>query len=454
MAQAEKLARQSKRTNKPKWIFRGSNKIVQTLRVPEWVLVGGSETGKTIATLNVLHKQCMRHPNAQAAIVRKVRADMDGTVLQLFKENFVDPSGGEIIPYGGEKPEFYIYPNGSRIWVGGMDKPGKVLSGARDHVYVNQAEELTVEDWETLSTRTTGRAGHVPVSMLFGDANPGGATHWILKRARLKLLESYHRDNPRLYTDAGEITEQGRRTMEALEALTGARRERLLLGKWFTPEGIVYSEFDTENLTSEEPDPALPFELAADDGFNDPRCILFIQRTPTQILVFDEIYESWKSAEYHVKEVMRRIISWRGEEVPDELSKWTLEECAKWCKEPRPVEKGQTSDDEPRVRGAEICIGSPEAKEMQLRFKMANIPYRFMAHRIKDRIDIVRRLIKDVSGRRTLKIHKRCQNLINEITDGYKYPTTGSRKDNDNPMDGNDHACDAFGMWAFARARR
>ena len=34
----------------------------------------------------------------------------------------------DVLPYGGNKPEWYDYPNGSRIWIGGMDKPGKVLS--------------------------------------------------------------------------------------------------------------------------------------------------------------------------------------------------------------------------------------------------------------------------------------------------------------------------------------
>ena len=90
-----------------------------------------------------------------------------------------------INPYGGDKtPDRYIYPNGSVIWLGGMDNPDKVLSSERDFIYVNQAEELAEGDWETLKTRCNGRAGNAPYAQLSGDCNPGGSKHWIRERAK------------------------------------------------------------------------------------------------------------------------------------------------------------------------------------------------------------------------------------------------------------------------------
>jgi phage terminase large subunit len=105
-----------------------------------------------------------------------------------------------------------------------MDRPGKVLSGERDGIYVNQAEELTLEDWETLTTRTTGRGAVTDVPMLFGDCNPGPPSHWILNRPSLDVLSSSHEDNPTLYDAAGQITDQGRRSMAILDALSGSAR--------------------------------------------------------------------------------------------------------------------------------------------------------------------------------------------------------------------------------------
>ena len=412
------------------------------------MLSGPSETGKTLACLALMDNLAREHRNLQMAIVRKVRADMDGTVLQIFRKHFALPELG-VMTFGGEHSEFFDYPeSGSRIWIGGMDRPGKVLSGGRDAIYVNQAEELEVKDWETMSTRTTGRAGGLSPGLLLGDCNPGGPDHWILKRANLKMLFSRHTDNPALYDDDGNVTEQGRITLEVLEGLTGARRERLLFGKWAQEEGVVYPDFGAENLTDEEPDPTYPVELSADDGFNDPRAILFIQKHPTYILVFDEIYASWKLAEQHVKEVLERMLALSGIERPEGWREMTLEKCAHYMRSEDP------ETHKPRARLPELCIGSPEAKEMQMRFKRADIQYRFLPHRVKDRIDVVRRLILDASGERVLRVHRRCHHFLSELTTGYKYPTREGRRDSDTPIDENNHACDSFGMWAYVRARR
>jgi phage terminase large subunit len=147
-------------------------------------------------------------------------------------------------------------------------------------VYVNQAEELTADDWEKITTRTTGRGSVVPYAQAFGDCNPGGSKHWIRDRARsgkLRLIRTTHRDNPTLYTEAGELTEQGRRTMEALDGLTGVRRKRLKEGIWATAEGAVYDMFDAAvHVVEHNPAHFRRFRLVMDEGYTNPAVILVI----------------------------------------------------------------------------------------------------------------------------------------------------------------------------------
>lgn len=219
-------------------VFRGDNDRAQRLVSREWILSGPSETGKTWATLWRLDHLLRTTPYAQAALVRKVSADMNGTVLVTYRR-VVARSNSGALPFGGEEPKWYDYPNGARLWLGGMDRPSRILSGERDFVYVNQAEELETDDWETLTTRTTGRGAVTSTPMLFGDCNPRDPEHWILKRAAsgaLTMLTSRHEYNPSLYDEPspGEyvLTEQGARTMATLNALTGARYSRLRLGEW------------------------------------------------------------------------------------------------------------------------------------------------------------------------------------------------------------------------------
>src|SRR5690349_2358700 len=111
--------------------FRGANLDVQSYTGMEYMLAGPAETGKTWATLWRLNRLLSETPRAAGALLRKVAADIGPTVLVTYKK-LVGLSGSRAIPYGGEKPEWFDYPNGARLYIGGIDRPGKVLSGERD----------------------------------------------------------------------------------------------------------------------------------------------------------------------------------------------------------------------------------------------------------------------------------------------------------------------------------
>ena len=215
----------------------------------EVIIHGPAETGKTIGALYKLHICASQYENASIVLCRKTLTSAYSTVLQTFQKKVLR-GNPKVRIYGGEKPQWFDYPNGSRIWMAGMDKSSKVLSAEHDLIYVNQVEELSLPEWEILTTRTTGRAGNMPYSQTIGDCNPAAPTHWIRSRAKsgaLTLIESTHQDNPVLFDPTtGEITAQGKRTFETLDALTGARYMRLRKGLWAAPEGAIYDIFDEE----------------------------------------------------------------------------------------------------------------------------------------------------------------------------------------------------------------
>lgn len=195
--------------------------------------------------LHKIDSLAWKYPKAHIALIRKTRKSMDASVLKTYQDKVKHKS---VLTYGGQRPEWFDYPNKSRIVVGGMDIPDKVLSAEYDAIYVNQVEELSLDDWEKLLTRATGRAGNMPYAQTLGDCNPGPATHWILQRRQLSgvtFLESRHEDNPTLFDSlTKEITEQGRRTMAVLDSLSGVRYQRLRLGKWVSAEGQIYEAYN------------------------------------------------------------------------------------------------------------------------------------------------------------------------------------------------------------------
>jgi len=216
---------------------------------------------------------------------------------------------------------------------------------------------------------------------------------------------------------------------QMLDTLPGALRQAWRYGDWYAAvEGLVYETFSAENLVDTEPDPERPIELAVDDGYSpDPRATLFMQRQPDGgLLVFDELYQYKTLEEVTVRDVVERC------------------EDREW---PKP----------------EMAVVSHEAPALRERFRRADIPARnwlaaksAVAGEKSKRaaaIRLTRSYFCDGQGHRTIKIHRRCKNLIDEISAGYKYPE-GKHGHDVMPVDGNDHACNALETYIFMRMGR
>lgn len=239
-------------------------------------------TGKTLAALTKLHALLCKYPHARAVMLRKTYKSLTKSAVVTYEKKVLpfmpdDPRSG-VKKYGGERPEFYDYVNGSRLECAGMDNPSKVLSSEYDYIYINQLEELKVGEYETLTGRATGRAGNVPYTQVFGDCNPGAPTHWILARKQLIRFPQMHEHNPTLFNqETGEITEQGKRTMGILDALTGVRYKRGRLGLWVAAEGAVFEEFDPDvHIVKELPKDPFYFRrilATVDFGWTNPGVI-------------------------------------------------------------------------------------------------------------------------------------------------------------------------------------
>jgi phage terminase large subunit len=225
---------------------RGAAKAVFSRRDPEVVLSGPAGTGKTYAALHKVHLCALKYGGMRGLMVRKTHAALSGTALVTYQQRVLHTLDG-VEFYGGSaaEPPQFRYPNGSRLMIGGLDNPKKIMSGEYDLIYVNEAAEATENDWESLTTRL--RHGRMPYQQLVGDCNPDMPTHWLKRRAdagKTAMLESRHEDNPALFDDAGQPTEYGAAYMAKLDALTGVRYLRLRKGIWAAAEGLVYDGWD------------------------------------------------------------------------------------------------------------------------------------------------------------------------------------------------------------------
>lgn len=280
---------------------RGGSKELIYSHDKACILVGPRDTGKTLSACWKAHLICCKYPKTQGAIVRAIYASMPGSVLQTF-DRVVEGNG--VVKLGKHFVSRYLYPNGSVIWVGGMDNPGKVLSSERDFIYACQAEALAEEEWGALGSCCTGRSAVIPHPQIFADANPANPQHWIRRHEqeqRLRLIPSRHQDNPDLYDEAGTITPMGQKRLDTLkQVLTGVQYSRLFLGLWSMAEGAVFDNFDSTpggpHVRERPLSEMAHFMMCQDDGYTDPAVILLVGvDSDRRWHVFREFYETGKT---------------------------------------------------------------------------------------------------------------------------------------------------------------
>ena len=136
---------------------RGSALDVLRCKVDEFMLDGPAGTGKSRVALEKVNALAEKYPGCRIAIVRKFRAALTETALVTFEQH-VKPRCN-VTNQQRRVRQSYEYPNGSEIVVAGIDNPVKLMSAEFDVIYVQEATELTLNDWEFLSTRLRNGVG-------------------------------------------------------------------------------------------------------------------------------------------------------------------------------------------------------------------------------------------------------------------------------------------------------
>lgn len=228
----------------------GGSRELMRCKDPEVLLEGPAGTGKSYACLWKMHTLALKYPGMRGLMVRKTLLSLTSTAVVTYRNRVLASGRFGVTFYGGSKaePAAFRYPNGSQLLLGGMDKPDKIMSSEYDIAFVNESTELTLEDWEKITTRL--RNGVIPYQQIIADCNPQMPTHWLNQRANdgvVTRLGTRHEDNPRYWDHgANDWTDEGQNYIAKLDRLTGVRYQRLRLGKWVAAEGQVYEGWNPD----------------------------------------------------------------------------------------------------------------------------------------------------------------------------------------------------------------
>lgn len=290
---------------------RGAAVDLFRCRAKEVLLAGPAGTGKSRAALEKLLGVALKYSGMKGLIVRQVAATLGATALETWR-NFVIPElllNGTVRFYGGSKERAaeYQFANGSRILIGGMDDPIKIMSSEYDIIYVQEATELRPDGWEKLTTRL--RNGVLPYQQLIADCNPDAPTHWLKHRCDIGqtvMLYSRHEDNPLYFDSRGNVTPRGQEYLATLDALTGVRKERLRYGRWVAAEGVIYEDWNpVVHVLDRFPiPPEWPRWWTVDFGYTNPFvCQWWAQDPDGRLYLYRELYHTGRTVDVHARQI-------------------------------------------------------------------------------------------------------------------------------------------------------
>lgn len=142
------------------------------------VLYGGAGSGKSRFGVQRTVLKAMKFPNRKVLVIRKVTSTIRDSIFAEFKGVL---SQFKILQYSKVvETNFTItLPNGSSFIFKGMDDPEKIKSiSGIDDIIIEEATELTLDDFSQLNLRLRSRKPHNQLLLMY---NPVSKANWVYK---------------------------------------------------------------------------------------------------------------------------------------------------------------------------------------------------------------------------------------------------------------------------------
>ena len=251
-----------------KWILPVYHPYVRDYNTRYCVFYGGAGSGKSHFVFQKVILKFLAYKR-KALIVRKVGNTLKDSVWAMaLKLLYQMPQVIKSI----NKSDFTIeLINGTVMLFKGFDDPEKIKSieGITD-IVVEEASELTEEDFDQLDLRLRAQGGMLQIHLMF---NPVSKANWVYKRffengtpEDTVIVHTTYKDNPYLPQKYIE-------SLMRLERTSPAYYKIYVLGEFATLDKLVFP-IKTVRLISSDETKDLPFWIGMDFGYtNDPTAI-------------------------------------------------------------------------------------------------------------------------------------------------------------------------------------
>jgi hypothetical protein len=146
------------------------------------LLYGGSRSGKSFIIIRQLILRCLKESGSRALICRFAFNHAKQSLWHDTMPKVLSLCFPGVKPYENKTDWYWEFPNGSQIWLGGLDdkeRTEKVLGNEYASIFVNEASQVSYNSYTVLLTRLAQNTGLV--NKIYVDCNPPATTHWIYK---------------------------------------------------------------------------------------------------------------------------------------------------------------------------------------------------------------------------------------------------------------------------------
>jgi phage terminase large subunit len=289
---------------------------------------GGTRSGKTYNILLwIIFHYCAKYTGQTITIARKTFPAVRSSVMrdffdilkqhELYNEDLHNKSNSE-----------YVL-NGNLVEFVSLDQPQKIRGRKRDLAFLNEANELTFEDWQQIVFRTNGR--------IILDYNPSDSFHWIydrvIPREDADFYQTTYQDNPFLDATIVAEIERLKQTDEHYWRVYG-------LGERGTNRAQVFQFSTYQQL----PPQAKFLSYGLDFGFtNDPSALVACYQWGDN-LYFQEVLYSTNLTNQDLSQMFTKFEVGRYDEVfADSSEPKSIEELHRMGFNVKPTAKGADS---------------------------------------------------------------------------------------------------------------
>lgn len=278
------------------------------------MLYGGSRAAKTFMICYVIFLRAAKVKSRHAILRDKFNHAKRSIFLDTIPKMLAIA-----MPDLNAKPNrsdwYYTLPNGSEIWVGGLDskeRTEKILGTEYSTLFFNETSQIDYNSISIARTRLAEKNSLIKKS--FYDSNPPTKSSWqyFLFEKKLDPIDNEPLANPEQYSSflmnpIDNLDNIDENYLKILETMPEAERNRFLHGLYSDEsDGQVYNAFIRDkHVSAVKRLPNTQYYIAMD--FNvDPMTAVVFQVADNQIQVFDEVFLRNSDTPKMIAELKRR----------------------------------------------------------------------------------------------------------------------------------------------------